>query len=107
MSPYVVGDKTHQRGFGMTLTVDNPTLDSPYRDPERYWLYDAVGIATMKPGADQTAVYELSARRRATGGRWAPGSSITTVGRAASRPYWRGAIGCAAHTPYRFTITRR
>lgn len=27
----------------MTLTVDNPILNSPYREPERYWLCDAAG----------------------------------------------------------------
>ena len=27
----------------MTLTVDNPILNSPLREPERYWLCDAAG----------------------------------------------------------------
>lgn len=35
----------------MTLTVDNPILNSPYREPERYWLYDAEETATIDPGA--------------------------------------------------------
>lgn len=33
----------------MTLTVDNPILNSPYREPERYWLYDAAGIPFKSP----------------------------------------------------------
>ena len=32
----------------MTLTVDNPILNSPYREPERYWLYDAAGMPRVE-----------------------------------------------------------
>jgi hypothetical protein len=32
----------------MTLTVDNPILNSPYREPERYWLYDAAGMLRVE-----------------------------------------------------------
>ena len=34
----------------MTLTVDNPILNSPFREPERYWLYDAAGMQRFENG---------------------------------------------------------
>ena len=34
----------------MTFTVNNPILNSPYREPERYWLYDAAGMPRVENG---------------------------------------------------------
>ena len=39
----------------MTLTVDNPILNSAYCEPARYWLYDAAWVVPIDPGA---ALYE-------------------------------------------------
>lgn len=48
----------------MTLTVDNPILNSPYREPERYWLYDAAGMPRIENGR-RRAGYYFRARARA------------------------------------------
>ena len=48
----------------MTLTVDNPILNSPYREPERYWLYDAAGMPRVENGR-RPAGYYFRARARA------------------------------------------
>jgi hypothetical protein len=34
----------------MIITVDNPILNSLYREPERYWLYDAPGKQRVENG---------------------------------------------------------
>ena len=41
----------------MTLTVDNPILNSPYREPERYWLYDAAGKPRVENGRRPAGYY--------------------------------------------------
>ena len=41
----------------MTLTVDNPILNSPYREPERYWLYDAAGMPRVENGRRPVGCY--------------------------------------------------
>jgi type III restriction enzyme len=51
-------------GVPMTLTVDNPILNSPYREPERYWLYDAAGMPRVENGR-RPAGYYFRARARA------------------------------------------
>lgn len=39
----------------MTLTGDNPILNSPFRKPERYWLDDAAGMPRVENGWRQAA----------------------------------------------------
>jgi len=48
----------------MTLTVDNPILNSPYREPIRYWLYDNDGMPRVENGR-RRAGYYFRARTRA------------------------------------------
>ncbi len=49
----------------MTLTVDNPILNSPYREPERCWLYDAAGVLLFVSSSQpQTPIVCLGQNRQ-------------------------------------------
>jgi type III restriction enzyme len=44
-APHTTGEPWH-RGVGITLLIDNPILNSPYRPPSRHWRFDDAGGIT-------------------------------------------------------------
>ena len=62
----------------MTLIVDNPILNSPYREPERYWLYDVAGMQRVENGR-RPAGYCLRARANAYQFPCSPMSRVRTL----------------------------